>query len=291
MARQSRTRAFTLTEIIVVMGIIALLMSLLLPTISRARATSNRLKCLTNLRQIGQACRLYSQDYNDYTIPSICTPTPAAGVLTDDHSPGRWNYILVGLKYLPYDLDNATVVRTSSFDRTSLFACPDAPDAVAQPIGEGMAPGDGFFPGCPSHFWETGPDAPTYYIPSSYGINGSACMVPTYPIQASCSALRKCSQLPHSSELVLIYDGFVEDPHVTIRAVNFLFRISGRHDNPVPSKSGVSGSTNILFFDGHCDTFPRRDLPNAADELIGEATPDHQPWADHPYPRWRVDQP
>ena len=66
--RRPRPRGFTLVELLVVIGIIALLISILLPTLNRARESANSVKCLSNVRSIGQANVGYAND-NGGSLP------------------------------------------------------------------------------------------------------------------------------------------------------------------------------------------------------------------------------
>jgi prepilin-type N-terminal cleavage/methylation domain-containing protein len=66
MRNRNRSHAFTLVELLVVIGIIALLIAILLPALTKARAASQKTVCLSNLRQLGTAMQQYATEYKDY---------------------------------------------------------------------------------------------------------------------------------------------------------------------------------------------------------------------------------
>src|SRR5215469_3770688 len=66
-----RQPGFTLLEMLVVLGVIAAMATLLLPTIGRARESSRRAACLANLRDLTHATLLYMAD-NDDVLPDAC---------------------------------------------------------------------------------------------------------------------------------------------------------------------------------------------------------------------------
>jgi prepilin-type N-terminal cleavage/methylation domain-containing protein len=65
-----RNRGFTLIELLVVIAIIAILAAILFPVFARAREAARKATCISNIKQIGLACLMYAQDY-DEVLPAV----------------------------------------------------------------------------------------------------------------------------------------------------------------------------------------------------------------------------
>jgi prepilin-type N-terminal cleavage/methylation domain-containing protein len=113
-------KAFTLVELLVVIGIIALLVSILLPTLGKAREAANRTACLANLRQIDQLLVIYAAQNKDQaplTLRNASLASPVTAPLTLLPSDlGRTNVLVQNNYFLASYYSGA--VPDSSYDPT-----------------------------------------------------------------------------------------------------------------------------------------------------------------------------
>jgi prepilin-type N-terminal cleavage/methylation domain-containing protein len=112
--------AFTLIELLVVIAIIGILSALLVPAIGRAKESGRRVTCVSNLRQVNLAIRLYAEDFAD-SLPELPDPNPySKGVgayykqlvkgylgLHGDASPKEKVFICPSDKWIHQDRDHA----------------------------------------------------------------------------------------------------------------------------------------------------------------------------------------
>jgi prepilin-type processing-associated H-X9-DG protein len=111
--RLARLPAFSLVELLVVIGIITILIGLLLPTMSRARESARRTKCLANLRTLAQSMVMYAND--------------SKGWLPNTNKQGTPN---------DYDMTNAVLVALNrQYVRSpAAFHCPSDSDPAPERI-------------------------------------------------------------------------------------------------------------------------------------------------------------
>src|SRR5215211_5016561 len=121
--RNVRPKAFTLVELLVVIGIIAVLISILLPALTRARRSAYTLQCSSNMRQLATAMLMYIQD-NKGRFPA------AEFFPIQNAYPYGWGWAneLVAQNYIKapglsvYKFPGDTVKK---FNRSNVFRCPE----------------------------------------------------------------------------------------------------------------------------------------------------------------------
>lgn len=220
-----RKLRFTLIELLVVISIIAILSSILLPSLSKARQTSRQTVCQSNLRQFGLAFNSYGQDYNGF-YPAISELWPP-GYLMDFQQTwcGKlWTYI--GYKNEDYNSTNNSFTAKSL--RSNVYQCPIM---RAEKIGVTMAGGAAI--------------NQTYI---SYGLNSSPMGSSQWKKPVSSLVVKKpssCALLNESSYYAADFDTYWN---------------SSWGYGVVPHNLGE----NVLYFDGHVGYLKLNTIPRGS---------------------------
>ena len=243
-----RLKGFTLVELLVVIGIIALLISILLPALNKARRQAKMVRCASNLRQMGQGLAMYINEWQYY--------------------PGCYAVNVDGAQFAIWP----TRIRIYLKGNTDVFYCPEHDGGAVwsnhnAPAGAKLASpqdtGFGYNKGEPL----LDPDSNPYLYPFSYGYNDWGCWKIQPEIPSRMKGLGgdipgadpshqpyghlKASRVRKPAEMIAIAD------NIGLRSWDY--NLDPGDPTEYPGNQHFNGC-NVLFCDGHVSWYLQSDL-------------------------------
>ena len=306
-----RRHGFTLVELLVVIGIIAVLIGILLPALNAAREQAKTAQCLSNLRQIGQGMAMYTGDYQGWVIPSVIQRVNGSGAPQAVRGDENWATLMVARGYIK-QADQLTLFGKSgsppgedAWDNpnssgNTVFRCPSGTD-----VAGGNSPTGAYDLKSNAGFWRrqsflyfgagaasqgNAPMVDTWYatnsiVPSPYNTTTSVTSQDVWPMRSFAhfngriygANWSRFTQIRKSQEMAMIFDGF--------RAHN----LNGWNISPRHGRKRGQEVVNVLFADGHALSVRHADMPQGP--AANCELRDKQYLVDkYAFPKWRLDQ-
>ena len=329
MARMVRTRhGFTLVELLVVIGIIAVLIGILLPALSRAREQAQTSACLSNLRQISQGFQMYANDFKGFVVPGFVRSYPPGG-----RGGENWATLLVVRGYIK-GADQTDFVKGGSpagenawdsygTSGNTVFRCPSANEKIfVFGSGAGSDEPAGFQSKTDEHNSFCWRRQSLLYYQNFGNIAASRQKAPivdvfyggNFVLPNNAAAVAKPDFQRAFPMRTLGYNenngaitGVLSKQSQLKKASELVliydgFECHNYDTNKISARHNRKHITNVLFADGHSVSVDVGDLPNSApgssftnqgsSDLGGDLGHMSRPeeLGKHPFPKWRLDQ-